>query len=94
MVLTDATAMTVLSLQFPPKQAPIDSTSNLFKKQRLRLNPTFLEPEVSNIAYLNGINDEPITVDNGDASDDDLFQMDLQADVNSVASYESLGAVD
>jgi hypothetical protein len=89
-----ATAMTVSSLQFPPKQAPIESTSNLFKKQRLRLNPTFLEPELSNIAYLHGIKDEPITVDNDDALDDDLLQMDLEADVNSVASYESVGAVD
>jgi hypothetical protein len=54
----------------------------MFKKQRLQLNPIFLEPEVSNIAYLHGIKDEPITV------------MDLQADVNSVASYESVGVVD
>jgi hypothetical protein len=88
------TAMTVSSLQFPPKQASIDSTSNLFKNQRLQLNPTLLEPEVSNIAYLHGIKDEPITVDNDDASDDDLLKMDLEADVNSVASYESVGAVD
>jgi hypothetical protein len=86
--------MTVSSLQVPPKQATNNSTSNLFKKQRLRLNPTLLEPEVSNIAYLHGIKDEPITVDNDDASNDNLFQMDLQADVNSVASYESVGAVD
>jgi hypothetical protein len=89
-----ATAMTVSSLQFPPKQATFDSTSNLFKKQRLRLNPTFFEPEVSNIAFLHGIQGEPITVDNDDASDNDLLQMDLEADVNSVASYESFGAVD
>jgi hypothetical protein len=89
-----ATAMTVSSLQFLPKQAPIDSTSNLFKKQRQRFNPTFLEPEVSNIAYLHGIKDEAITVDNDDASDDDLLQMDVDADVNSVASYGSVGAVD
>jgi hypothetical protein len=89
-----ATAMTVSSLQVPPKQATIHSTSNLFKKQRLQLNPTLLEPEVSNIAYLHGIKDEPITVDNDDASYDVLFQMDLQADVNSVASYESVGFVD
>jgi hypothetical protein len=53
-----------------------------------------LEPEVSNIAYLHDIKDEPITVDNDDASDDDLLQLDLEADVNSVASYESVGAVD
>jgi hypothetical protein len=53
-----------------------------------------LEPEVSNIAYLHGIKDEPITVDNDDALDDNLFQMDLQADINSFASYESVGAVD
>jgi hypothetical protein len=89
-----ATSMTVSSQQVPPKQATIYSTSNLFKKQRLRLNPTFLAPEVSNIAYLHGIKDEPITVDNDDAPDDDLFQMDLHADVNSVASYESVGAAD
>ena len=88
------TEMTVSSLQVPPKQATNNSTSNLFKKQRLRLNPTLLEPEVSNIAYLHGIKDEPITVDNDDASNDNLFQMDLQADVDSVASYESVGAVD
>ena len=69
-----ATAMTVSSLQFPPKQAPIDSTSNLFKKQRLRLNLTFLEPEVSNIASLHGIKDEAITVDNDDAWDNDLHR--------------------
>jgi hypothetical protein len=60
----------------------------------LWLNPTFLELEFSNIAYLHGIKDEPITVDNDDALDDDLFQIDLQADVNSVASYESVGVVD
>jgi hypothetical protein len=89
-----ATAMTVSSLQVPPKQATIYFTSSLFKKQRLQLNPTFLEPEVSKIAYLHGIKDEPITVDNDDASDDNLFQMDLQVVVNSVASYESVGAVD
>jgi hypothetical protein len=54
-----------------------------------------LEPEVSYIAYdLHGIKDEAITVDNDDASDDDLLQMDLESDVNSVASYESVGAVD
>jgi hypothetical protein len=53
-----------------------------------------LEPEVSNIAYLHGIKDESITVDNDDPSDDDLLQMDLEADVNSVASYGSVGAVD
>jgi len=64
-----ATAMTVSSLQVPPKRASIDSTSNLFKKQRLQLNPTFLAPEVSNIAYLHDIEDETITVDNDDASD-------------------------
>jgi hypothetical protein len=58
-----ATAMTVSSLQVPPKQATIYCTSNLFKKQRLWLKPTFLEPEISNIAYLHGIKDEPITVD-------------------------------
>ena len=86
--------MTVSSLQFPPKQAPIDSTSNLFKKQRLWLNPTFLKPEVSNIAYLHGNEDEAITVDNDDASDNDLLQMDVDADVNSVASHGSIGAVD
>jgi hypothetical protein len=50
--------------------------------------------EVSNIAYFHGIKDEPITVDNDHALDDDLLQMDLEADVNSVASYESVGAVD
>jgi hypothetical protein len=83
-----------VSEQSAPKQASIDSTSNLFKKQRLRLNPTFLEPEVSNIAYLHGIKDEAITVDNDDALDNNLLQMDLEADVNSVASYESVGAVD
>jgi hypothetical protein len=88
------TAMTVSSLQAPPKFASIDSTSNLFKKQSLRLNPTFLESEVSNIAYLHGIKDEPITVDNDDAPDNNLLQMDLEADVNSVASHESVGAVD
>jgi hypothetical protein len=53
-----------------------------------------LEPEVSNIAYLHGIKDEPITVDNDDALDNNLFQMDLQANVNSVASHESVGVVD
>ena len=81
-----AIAMTVSSLQVPPKWASINSTSNLFKKQRLWLNPTFLAPEVSNIAYLHGIEDEAITVDNNDASDNDLLQMDVDADVNSFAS--------
>jgi hypothetical protein len=66
----------------------------LFKKQRQQLNPTFLEPEVSNIAYLHGMKDEAITVDNDDALDNDLLQMDLEVDVNSVASYGSVGAVD
>jgi hypothetical protein len=59
-----------------------------------QLNPTFLEPEVSNIAYLHGIKDKAITVDNDDASDNDLPQMDVDADVNSVASYGSVAAVD
>jgi hypothetical protein len=53
-----------------------------------------LEPEVANIAYLHGIKDEPIIVGIGDVLDNDLFQMDLQADVNSVASYKSVGVVD
>jgi hypothetical protein len=53
-----------------------------------------LEPEVSNIAYFHDIKDEPITVDNDDALDNDLLQMDLDADVNSVASYGVVGAVD
>jgi hypothetical protein len=58
------------------------------------LNPTFLAPEVSNIAYLHGIEDETITVDNDDASDNNLLQMDVDADVNSVASNGSVAAVD
>ena len=91
----NATAMNVSSLEFPPKQAPIDSKSNLFKKQRLRLNPAFLEPEVSNIAYLHDIDDKTITVDNDDdASDNNLHQMNVEADVNSVASNGSVAAVD
>jgi hypothetical protein len=89
-----ATAMTLSSLQVPLKQAPIDSTSHLFKKQRLRLNPTFLAPEVSNIAFLHGIEDDAITVDNDYASDNDLLQMNVDTDVNSVASYGSVAAVD
>jgi hypothetical protein len=68
--------------------------SNLFKKQRLRLNPTFLAPEVSNIAYLHDIEDETITVDNDDALDNNLLQMDVDADVNSVASNGAVAAVD
>ena len=58
------------------------------------MNPTFLAPEVSNIAYLHGIEDEAITVDNNDSSDNDLLQMNVDADVNSVASYGSVAAVD
>jgi hypothetical protein len=53
-----------------------------------------LAPEVSNIAYLHGIEDEAITVDNDDSSDNDLLQMNVDADVNSVASYGSVAAVD
>ena len=86
--------MTVSSLQVPPKRASIDSTSNLFKKQRLRLNPTFLAPEVSNIAYLHDIEDETIIGDNDDALDNNLLQMDEDADVNFVASNGAVAAVD
>jgi hypothetical protein len=53
-----ATTTTASSLQVPPKQTSIDSSSHLFKKQRLRLNPTFSQPEVSNNVYPHGIKDD------------------------------------
>jgi hypothetical protein len=58
------------------------------------LNPTFLAPELLNIAYLHGIEDEAITVENNDLSDNDLLQMNVDTDVNSVASYGSVAAID
>ena len=58
------------------------------------MNPTFLAPEVSNIAYLHDIEDETIIGDNDDALDNNLLQMDEDADVNFVASNGAVAAVD
>jgi hypothetical protein len=63
-------------LQVPENQSSFHSTSHLFKKQWLRLNPTFPEGEVLTNVYSHGNPDEAIDDDNASLLDDNLFQMD------------------
>jgi hypothetical protein len=70
-----------------PKPTSINSTTCLFKKQRLRSNPTFLEPDVSNNVYANITADEAIYDDkSASLCQDDSFLMELQTDDHSVDS--------
>jgi hypothetical protein len=86
----NVTAKTASSLQYPPKRASINSTSNLFKKQRLRLNPTFAEAYVSKNALLQGIEGKPTMAANDDYSflNDNSFQQEIEFDNNSFSSAD------
>ena len=76
----------------PEKQSSCHSTSHLFKKQRLRLNPTFPEGEALTNVYSHSNPDEAtLDAENAWLLDDNSFPMDFQDDNNSVSSHESIG---
>jgi hypothetical protein len=82
-----AMSTTASTCQLPPQRAGINSTSQLFKKQRLRFNPTFTEHEY----MANNTNEHIITAqamdddDHDCFSDDDSSQSDFSTDDNSFA---------
>ena len=54
-------------MQAPPKQALTNTTAQLFKKQRLQLNPSFTEQQHTiNVMNTHSIEDEAM-------DDDDVF---------------------
>jgi len=89
------TSSTASSLHLPVKRASINPTSHLFRKQRLRLNPTFTEQQASNNAKSHSIEDE-VMDDDDDAclSHDNCSQNEFLSDDDSVSSQRSAGATE
>ena len=87
--------MTASSLQIPSKRSSIDAKSHLFKKQRLRCNPTFTEPKVFNNVLPDDLQEEAIIYDDNNASlcDSNPFLMEFQADANFASLHRSVGTV-
>jgi hypothetical protein len=99
-VFQESTTTTTASL--PPvilHPAPIISTSQLFKKQRVCFNPSYPPQEVSNNVASAFTQNEAVNDDNDNAflNDDNFICMDLSADNNFVddfvSTHGSIGAV-
>jgi hypothetical protein len=70
----NAAARPASSLQVPPNPSAIKSTSHIFKKQRLRLNPTFTELQVVNNVNPHDLQEEAMNDhDNASVSDANSF---------------------
>jgi hypothetical protein len=85
----DQTAINAVPLRAPSKQALANTTAQLFKKQRLWLNPSFTQQHHINNINTHSIEDE--TMDDDDISlshYDAAHQSGLLTDDNAVASED------
>jgi len=94
----DQTAINAVPLRAPSKEALANPTAQLFKKQRLRLNPSFTEQQHA----INVMNTH-IVKDDASMNDDDISLSDhdsahqselLTEDIASVASEKSFDSED
>ena len=85
------------TMQAPSKRASTKTTAQLFKKQRLRLNPTFAQEQHTNNTNTHSPNepnledDDHVSLSHG--SDDDESGSSLLDD-DSIASEESFGSAE
>jgi hypothetical protein len=88
------TAVIAPTMHVPSNLASMHTTAHLFKKQRLRLNPTFTQQQPTNITNMHSLEDR---FNDDDADDDDVSLSQDDAghqswslpDDSSVASEES-----
>ena len=87
----DQTAVSAFTMQAPSKSASTHTTAHLFKKQRLRLNPTYAQQQPTNTTNTHRLEDQ-LMDDDDDVSlsnDNAAHQSGSLRDDNSVASEES-----
>jgi hypothetical protein len=89
----EQTAISAPPMQAPSKQASINTTTQLFKKQWLWLNPTFTQEQHTNNTNTHSIEDEAMDDDDVSLSHDNAaHQPGSLTDENSIASEESFGS--
>ena len=88
----DQTAVSAFTMQAPSKSASTHTTAHLFKKQRLRLNPTYAQQQPTNTTNTHRLEDQLMDDDDVSLSNDNAaHQSGSLRDDNSVASEESFG---
>jgi len=88
----DQTAVMAPSMQVPSNLASTHTTAHLFKKQRLRLNPTFTQQHPTNTTNTPSLEDQLMDDDEASLSHDNVaHQSQSLTDDSSVASKEASG---
>jgi len=87
----EQTAGSAPPMQAASKRASFSSTNQLFKKQRLRLNPTFTQQHHTNNTITHNIEDQPLNDDDVSLSNHNAAQSGSLTNDNLVASEESNG---